>query len=74
MGVVINEAMLGFQFDAEDANEMSEKLSKEILHKVKNLNFDRLVLLLLNFAYHHCICLLIVRFRSFLLDTNSCVS
>ncbi len=41
METVINEAMLGFQFDAEEADIMSEKLSKEILQKVKNLNFDR---------------------------------
>lgn len=41
---IINEAMVGFQFEPEETDAMSEKLSKEILHKVKNLNFDRLVL------------------------------
>lgn len=40
---IVNEAMLGFQFEAEEADVMSEKLSKEILQKVKTLNFDRLV-------------------------------
>ncbi|XP_037036557.1 tctex1 domain-containing protein 1-like [Bradysia coprophila] len=41
MATVINEAMLGFQFEAEEAETMSEKLSKEILQKVKNLTYDR---------------------------------
>lgn len=43
MEKIINEAMVGFQFEPEEAEVMSNKLSKEILQKVKALNFDRLV-------------------------------
>lgn len=46
MEMVVNEAMHGFQFEAEEAEEMSKKLSKEILQKMKNLTYDRLVFLL----------------------------
>lgn len=68
MGNIINEAMIGFQLEPGEAEVMSEKLSKEILQKVKTLNFDRLVfsLVFLDFNYF-------LNFFFLLLDTSSFV-
>lgn len=75
METVINEAMLGFQFEAEEADTMSEKLSKEILQKVKNLTYDRLVFLndlsVLNYFLRVSCCL--NAYTIFSTDTSSFV-